>query len=179
MDDSKIVEMYFSRDEKAIEETSAKYGRLCYYIAYNVLSSREDSEECVNDAYLHAWNSIPPTRPTSLGAYLSRITRNAAIDKYKAQRAKKRGENDEPLAFEELEGCISEADEIGEELILRECINSFLQNLTPKHRIIFVQRYFYMSKIKEIAENNQISEATVRVILLRLRQRFKAHIEKY
>ena len=179
MDDSKIVEMYFFRDEKAIEETSAKYGRLCYFIAYNILKNESDSDECVNDTYLRLWNSIPPNKPENLGAYSAKITRNISLDRYREALAQKRGAM-EPLPTEELEWCLSENDTSPEsELIMKECINSFLGSLDKEKRIVFVQRYFYMCEIKEIAKKNGLSESNTKVILSRLRQKFKNHLIEY
>lgn len=179
MDDSKIVEMYFSRNEKAIEETSAKYGRLCYFIAYNILKNESDSDECVNDTYLRLWNSIPPNKPENLGAYTAKITRNISLDRYRQNLAQKRGASD-PLPTEELEWCLTEGSPSPEnELIMKECINSFLGGLDKEKRIVFIQRYFYMCEVKEIAKNNGISEANTKVILSRLRQKFKDHLIEY
>ncbi|MBR2943933.1 MAG: sigma-70 family RNA polymerase sigma factor [Clostridia bacterium] len=180
MDDSKIIELYFSRDEKAIEHTSDKYGRLCYYVAYNILKSQEDSEECVNDTYIRLWETIPPTVPQSLGAYSAKITRNLSLDKCKEKGAQKRGENDAPPSYEELEACLPSKDgEPVDELILKECINTFLASLDKEKRVIFIQRYFYMCEIKEIAKKNFLTEANVKVTLSRLREKFKKHLERY
>ncbi len=180
MDDSRIVELFFSRDEKAIEATSDKYGRLCHFIAYNILHSEEDTEECVNDTYLKLWNSIPPTRPENLGAYTARITRNLSLDRYREMVAQKRGSYAESLPTEELEWCISESTPSPEEeMIMKECINTFLASLDKSKRIVFIQRYFYMCEIKEIAKKNALSESNVKAILSRLRVKFRKHLERY
>ena len=179
MDDKKIVELYFKRDEAAIKEPSDKYGRLCLYIAKNILENDLDAEECVNDAYLRTWQSIPPANPTSLGAYISKITRNLAIDKYNSERAQKRNSSRD-VAFEELEAIISDEDSsIDDDIIMKECINSFLYSLDKQKRIVFVQRYFYMCTLEEIAKSNGINMISLKVMLYRLREKFKRHLSKY
>lgn len=179
MDDRKIVEMFFSRDEQAIEESQKQYGKLCHYIANNILNSPLDAQECVNDTLLRAWNSIPPNEPDRLGAYLSKIARNVAIDRYNAQKSDKRAANDGAIALSELEGILPDSDSIIDTVILKECINSFLRSLTKGKRGIFIQRYFYNAPIKEIATIHQMSESNIKVILLRLRHAFEKHIKKY
>ena len=179
MDDKRIIELYFRRDENAIKETSDKYGRLCLYIAKNVLENELDAEECVNDAYLRAWQSIPPTVPKSLGAYLSNITRNLAIDKYHEAKAKKRNSSGD-VAFCELEAVLcDESESPDDEVIMRECINSFLYSLDKQKRIIFVQRYFYMCSLEEIAKENGINMMNLKVMLYRLREKLKKHLKHY
>lgn len=179
MDDKKIIELYFKRDEAAIKETSDKYGRLCFYIAKNILESEGDAEECVNDAYLRAWHSIPPTNPTSLGAYVSKITRNLAIDKYNMEKAKKRNSSGD-VCFDELEAVLSDKDSsVEDEIIMKECINSFLYSLDKQKRVVFVQRYFYMCALEEIAKENGIKMINLKVMLYRLREKFKRHLVKY
>lgn len=180
VDDERIIELYFKRDEAAIKETSDKYGRLCYFVANNILSCHEDSEECVNDTYARAWSSIPPNKPEKLGAYLAKITRNLALDRINEQNAKKRKAQSDAVSLEELEAIISDEGETPEdEIIMKECINSFLYSLDKEKRIVFVQRYFYMSSIEDIAKNNSLKENNVRVMLLRLRQKFKKHLSEY
>ena len=175
MDDSRIIELFFCRDESAIDETRKKYGNYCYKIAYNILSSPEDSEECVSDTYLRAWNSIPPTRPERLQSFLGTITRNLALDRYDRIKAQKR--TGAALIFEELSECLPdrESDETGD---LKDAINSFLASL-PKHtRIIFMRRYWYLSPISEIARDMGMTEGSIKVLLHRTRKKFKAHLEK-
>ncbi|MBO5338955.1 MAG: sigma-70 family RNA polymerase sigma factor [Clostridia bacterium] len=179
MDDKRIVEMLFLRDEKALEEAQKQYGRLCHYVANNILNSPLDAQECVNDTLLRAWNSIPPNKPQKLGAYLVKIARNVAIDKYNQSKAIKRRGSENALVFEELEELITKDESIVDELTLKECINTFLRSLSKARRIIFVQRYFYHSSIKEIAKNNSLSESNVKVILSRLRDSFKNHLKKF
>lgn len=179
MNDKKIVEMFFSRDESALEESQKQYGKLCHYIANNILNSPLDAQECVNDTLLRAWNSIPPNKPERLGAYLAKIARNIAIDKYNASKTKKRSNGEANLVFEELEELITRDESFVDELALKECVNTFLRSLPKTRRIIFVQRYFYYSSIKEIAKNNSLSENNVKVTLVRLRAEFKKHLKKF
>ena len=179
MDDKKIIELYFKRDEEAIKETSDKYGRLCLYIAKNVLENELDAEECVNDAYLRAWQSIPPTVPKSLGAYLSKITRNLATDKYHSRKAEKRNSSGD-VAFLELEAVLCDESEApDDEVIMKDCINSFLYSLDKEKRIIFVQRYFYMCSLEEIAKENGIKMINLKVQLYRLREKLKKYLKLY
>lgn len=179
MDDSKIVNLFLERDEEALKEAEKQYGKLCHYIANNILNSPLDAQECVNDTLLRAWNSIPPAKPKRLGAYLSKIARNLAIDKYKAEKSQKRSKNKDALPLDELEGCLSGTDSLIDEAILKDLINSFLRSLTKEKRIVFVQRYFYNASISEIAKSNDLTENNVKVMLLRLRNVFSEYIKKY
>lgn len=180
MEDSKIVELYFDRSEKAIEETQTKYGRYCYSIAYNILFSNEDSEECVNDTYLRAWESMPPQKPSKLSSFLGRITRNLALDRYDYNHAKKRSHEFES-ALEEMKEAVPDnhsLDSILGEIALKDAINSFLASLPKKTRQIFMRRYWYLSPTSEIAKDFLMSESSIRVTLSRTRAKFKAHLEK-
>ena len=179
MDEKGIVRLFLSRDENALVEAEKQYGKLCHYIANNILNSPLDAQECVNDTLLRAWNSIPPAKPKNLGAYLSKIARNLAIDRYNAEKSQKRGANLEPLSLEELDGCLSDGASFVDEAILKECINSFLRSLSKEKRIVFVQRYFYNAKVGDIAKNNGLTENNVKVKLLRLRKAFEEHVKKY
>ena len=180
MDDKKIVELFLSRDEQAIKEAQDKYGKYCRYIANNILNSDEDSEECVNDTLLRAWNSIPPAQPENLKLYLGKITRNLSLDLYAKGRAKKRSEATR-VAFDELSECIPDSSsdtQMVEELGLKKSLNEFLSSLDSEKRIIFMQRYWYLSSVKDIAANRGLSQANVKIILLRLRAKFKKFLEK-
>ena len=178
MDDRTLIELYNQRNESAISETQIKYGRYCFSIAYAILNSNEDSEECVNDTYLKVWNSIPPHAPTVFSAFIGKITRNTAIDRYTALRAKKRNACVE-LALDELSECIPDPSEcaVSDELMLKNAINSFLESLPMRERVIFMRRYWYASSVREISEKLSISESNVKVILMRTRERFKKHLE--
>ena len=180
MEDGRIVELYWERDEQAIAETQTRYGKYCHRIAYNVLHSDEDAEECVNDTYVRAWNSMPPQRPSRLAAFLGRITRNLALDRYLFDRAQKRARSTE-LILDELEECIPDpvtAPPLAEEIALRDAINAFLASLPQKNRMVFLRRYWYLSPIKEIAADYGMTESNVKVMLHRTRQSFKAYLEK-
>ncbi len=181
MEDSKIVEMYLNRDENAIGETKQKYGRYCRYIAYNILNSSLDSEECENDTYLATWNSIPPSKPKSLRAYVGKIVRNIAINRYNANKAKKRNDNIE-IALEELSEAIPDVSTDGraitDELTLKYALNAFVGSLKQETREIFVRRYWYLSSIKEISLDYGISESKVKVTLLRTREKLREFLGK-
>ena len=180
MDDQQIVQYYFDRDEQAIALSAQKYGALCHRVAMNILDSREDSEECVNDTYLQAWNAIPPERPTLLGAYLCRITRNLAINRYRADRRDKRGGGQAVLAIEELSECLADAEStsVCDEIALRDAVNGFLRRLPEPARTVFVQRYWYVRPVADIAAEQGMSVSRVKMILHRTRDRLREHLIK-
>ncbi len=181
MDDERIIELYFARSEEAIEYTDAKYGHYCKTIAYNVLGSFEDMDECVNDTYIKVWNSIPPTRPRNLKAFLGKITRNISLNIIKARTAQKRWGNQYSVTYEELANvCQSEhnVDEQIDELVLKDSINRFLSQLPKESRQIFVARYFYFESITQISKNLGITESKVKMSLLRVRNSLKKHLER-
>lgn len=173
MDDKTVVQMYWDRDENAITLTSEKYGAYCLSIARNILSNHEDAEECVSDAYLNTWNSIPTNRPKVLSTYLGKIVRNLSFNLYKKNRAKKRGEGQIELVLEELSEVVADSktveDEWDEKQLLRY-IDAFLENLKDKDRKIFVCRYWYSYDVKDIAKRFGMAENTVSVKLKRLRK---------
>lgn len=180
MEDKRIVDLYFERSEAAISETHKKYGKYCHCIAYNILNSKLDAEECVNDTYLRAWESIPPTRPQLFKSFLGKITRNLAFDRYDRDHTLKRGGNVE-LALEEIGECIPSFDdgrEMSDDIALKDAINSFLEALPTQTRIVFLRRYWYLSSISRIAKDLGLSESNVKVILMRTRGKFKEHLEK-
>ena len=181
MDDNKIVELYWERREEAIKETALKYGRLCTHIAKNILLSCEDSEECVNDTYLRAWNSIPPNRPSVLKTFLGKITRNLSLDRYELLNAKKRNGGQMSLIFDEIQECIPSLDStenIVEEIALTDILNRFLSSLSLEQRKIFMRRYWYLSPIKEIATEYGMSESKIKMSLFRSRNELKKLLEK-
>jgi len=178
MEDEKIVMLYWNRNEAAIRETEMKYGKYCYTVAYNILRSHEDSEECVNDTWMGAWNAIPPEKPTKLRGFLARITRNIAIDRYRYDSAQKRGAEVES-AIDEYWECIPNGDSsIDDELALGQAINAFLESLDTRTRIIFMRRYWYSMSVTDIAFSMRLSESHVSVILHRTRNKFKAYLTK-
>lgn len=179
MEDKRIVELFFERSEKAIEESEKKYGRYCHSVALSILASKEDAEEIVNDTYLRAWNSIPPQKPIKLGAFLSRIARNLALDRYDARR-RDRENLDMERTLEELAECLPDTsrNSMSDEVALRQAVNSFLASLDEKTRIIFMRRYWYMMPVKDVARLSRESESNVKTILFRARNRFKEHLRK-
>jgi len=181
MDDNKIIELFMDRSEQAISEASKKYGKYCHYIAYSILHNDEDSEECVNDAYLRAWNSIPPQHPNSLKTFLGKITRNLSLNKWEMLSAEKRGAGQASLILDELSECIpseENAERTAENMIIRDALDRFLDALPAGTRKIFVRRYFYMSSVKEIAHEYGLSESKVTVTLFRTRKKLKTALEK-
>ena len=178
MEDEKIVMLYWERNEDAIFETEQKYGKYCYTIAHNILHSHEDSEECVNDTWRGAWESIPPEKPSRLQSFLARITRNIAIDRLRYDGAQKRGAEVES-SIDEYWECIPNGDAtIDDELLLKRAINGFLATLEPRTRVIFMRRYWYSMSVKDIADGMRLSETHVSVILHRTRRKFKDHLTK-
>ncbi len=178
MDDEKIIELFFDRNELALGETEKKYGRYCFAISFRILNSNEDSEECVNDTWLSAWNAIPPKRPDSLRGFLGRICRNISLDRLDFLKAEKRNGN-VTEAFEELEAFLSGSEEdIEQEMFMREAVNRFLESLDRKTRIIFMQRYWYFCSVAEIAEGMGITENNVRVTLHRTKLKMRSFFEK-
>lgn len=195
MEDTKIIDLYWSRSEKAISETSEKYGGYLYAISYRILQDDGDSEECVNDTYLKAWGTIPPERPKALRFFLGKITRNLSLDCYRTKRREKRGGGQVEASFEELQECFSSVrsaeksvkqslqtewnpESIVDKLTLKECLSRFLGELSQESLIIFLQRYWYFLSIKEIAEGLQMGESKVKMSLLRTREALKTFLEK-
>lgn len=181
MDDSEIVALFFARSEAAIAETTKKYGKYCHSIAFHILHNDEDAEECVNDTYLNAWNSIPPHRPSCLRTFLGRLVRNLSLNKYKQLTAKKRGEGQLPMIIEELYECIPAnnlTENIPETLVLTDVFNRFLGSLPETQRRIFMRRYWYFGSIKEIAKEYSMSEGSVKMSLLRARNGLKELLQK-
>lgn len=180
MEDGQIIELYWSRDQRAIRETDGKYGKLLHSVAWNLLQSREDSEECVNDTYLRAWNAIPPARPGAFRAWLARITRNLSLDLWKRRGAERRGGGAE-LLLGELEDCLpapggpERAVEDGE---LAETLNAFLRGLSREGRAMFLRRYWYGQGVAEIARALGCGEGKVKSSLFRSRKALREFLEK-
>lgn len=179
MEDHDIVTLYWERSETAIQETDQKYGKYCYAIAYNILYSHEDAEECVNDTYVKAWDTMPPERPVRLSAYLGTITRNIALNRYAHDHAGKRNTHLTEV-YDEAAAAVPDTDmeDLADELALREVINTFVAALPRETRVIFVRRYWYFSTVKDIAKDYGLPEGTVKSILSRTRKRFREHLEK-
>lgn len=181
MEDNYIVEMYWQRSEAAIEHTQNKYGAYCKSIAYGILNSEEDSEECVNDAYVRLWNCIPPSRPESLKAFLARTVRNIALGRCEKMKAQKRNGEVYALALEELEECMpscESTENAADAAMLTQLLNAFLAELKPEARRIFMLRYWYLASIKEISAKLNIGESKVKMSLQRSRKSLKIYLEK-
>ena len=160
IDDEKIIDLFFERSEQAIRELDIKYGKICHNLSYNIVNSRRDAEECVNDAYLGAWNAIPPTRPVPLLSYIVKIVRNVSLKIYYRKEAAKRNST-YTVAMQEIEACIADRKTVEDEVEARELariIESFLDTLTTKERIIFMRRYAYIDTYADIAKRMGISE---------------------
>lgn len=176
-----IIALYQSRDENAVRMTAETMGKYCYSIAFNVLNSREDAEECVNDTYLAVWNSIPPAEPVSLKSFVSSITRNLALNRYKEQHRDKRGGGQVPLALEELSEVVSDTEDVTanyERKELLEHISAFLRKCSPRDRGLFLDRYIRLEPTPVLAKQYGVKEAQVLLILSRIRKKLKAHLEK-
>ena len=176
MDDAQIIDLYWARSELAISETSKKYGTYCFSIAKRILSSEEDAKESVNDTWLAAWNTMPPHRPSILSAFLGKITRRISIDRWRKNTAGKRGGGQVESALDELEDCISESGEPDREvdrIVLTDILNRFLSGLSKDARIIFLQRYWYLLSIRDLAANQGVSESKVKTSLMRSRKKLK------
>ena len=179
MEDNKIVELFWKRDEGAISAVKEKYGRLFLKIAENILGSASDAEECVSDGLFRLWNEIPPNRPEKLGAFGAKVVRNLSLDTLRRENALRRGGGMTAECLEELDGCLPLADgDIAETVALKDSLNSFLAGLSPEARKIFLKRYWYMSSISEIASEMGLGESKVKMSLLRSRNALKTHLER-
>lgn len=172
MDDAKIVQLYWDRNEQAIPVTADKYGSYCSSIAKNILGNKEDAEECVNDTYMSAWNSMPPHRPSILSVFLGKIVRNLSFNRYKYNTAGKRGGGELPMVLEELSDLVSGKDDVEQAFDQKEltkAIDTFLDSLSPEKRSIFISRYWYTDSVSEIAVRYGMKEGAVSITLNRLR----------
>lgn len=181
MEDECIVELYWTRSENAISETSTKYGKYCYTVAYHILSSAEDAEESVNDTYLDAWNSMPPHRPAILSTFLGKITRRIAIDRWRGRDAKKRGGGEVVLTLEELAECVSSKYDVEREIEEQELIgalNTFLGKLSKDERDVFICRYFFLMPLSDICNKFQFGSSKVKSMLSRTRNKLRNYLMK-
>ena len=180
MDDSKIIELFFERSEQAVIELSNKYGAICSKVADNILNNRLDSEECVNDAYLGVWNTIPPQRPNPLLSYVCRIVRNLALKKYHENTAQKRNSYYD-VALDEIADCIPASFSVEDEIMAKEVagvIDGFLETLDQQSRIMFIRRYWHADSIEEIAALLHKSKHYISVRLSRTRKALRQHLKK-
>ena len=179
MEDTQIIELYFARDEQALTRSSEKYGGLCMSIAQRILNSRPDSEECVNDTWMSAWNSMPDKRPERLSPFLARITRNFALTKIVRRTAKKRGGGEAELALEELDACLSSGYDLEKEIEDRElsrAIDAFIGQLPEQEQLVFVSRYWFVATEREIAEKLGLSRSGVSAMLKRTRSKLRTYL---
>ena len=174
MNDDDIIALYNKRSEQAISETAVKYGAICHSVAFGILHSDEDAEECVNDVYLAVWDTIPPEHPTSFRAFISKITRNRAVSRLRRATAERRGGTQYELLLGELSECIpAGGGDMTDNLALSQAMNGFLSSLDPTMRMVFMRRYWYMKSIKQIARDYKLTEVNVRVLLHRARGKLK------
>lgn len=181
MDDANIVRLFWDRDERAISATADKYGSYCTSIAKNILGNNEDAEECVNDTYLNAWNSMPPHRPRVLSTFLGKITRNLSFDRYKHNTAKKRGGGETTAVLDELLEIVSDTDSVEQEISRKElvkAIDTFLGTLPADKRGIFICRYWYFDSISAIASDFGMTENNVSVNLNRIRLKLHNYLSE-
>lgn len=177
MDDWEIIELYFERDEQAIKETDAKYGKLCNSIAYNILNNHEDSEECVNDTYVGMWNAIPPTRPGNFMAFVCKITRNLSLKRLEFMKREKRSAN-VLLSLDELADILPDeryATDIRDEDV-GKLISSFLRGQKDDARKVFVRKYYFFDSIEEIARRYSFTESKVKNMLFYTRKKLKNYL---
>ena len=179
MQDASIVQLYWDRDQQALTETATKYGKYCTSIARNILSNQEDAEECVNDTYMNAWNSMPPHRPGMLSTFLGKITRNLSFNRYKHNHAAKRGGSEIAVVLDELEECVSGTGNVEQEIEYKELvksIDSFLDSLSTEKRNMFVCRYWYTDSVSDIARQFNMRENAVSMTLSRLRLKLRNYL---
>ena len=176
--DEKIIELFFERSEQGIRELDIKYGKVCHKLSYNIVSNRQDAEECVNDAYLGAWNAIPPAKPDPLLTYICKIVRNISLKIYYRKEAANRSSH-YTIAMEEIEACIADPNTVEAEIEARELariIEAFLDTLTFENRVIFMRRYWFADSYKSIAELVGLSEKNISVRLTRIREKMKQYL---
>lgn len=180
MEDKKIIDLYWTRDEAAIRETSLKYGGLCSYIAGNILTSREDCEECVDDTYLAVWNAIPDKKPNSFSAFIGKIARNLALKKYEYITAAKRNPQ-VVVSLEELGDCVSGGNSVeseAENRRIESVIDDFLWQQSEEKRNIFIRRYWYFEPIESICERTGFGRSKVKSMLFEMRRKLREHLER-
>ena len=181
MEDKEIVRLYWDRNERAIKESSVKFGRYCFQIAYNILANNEDADESVNDTWLKTWECIPPHFPEVLAAFVGKITRRISLNKWYYKNRKKRGGGQVRLVLEELEECIAADNEVEksvEHKELLQLINTFLETLPETERDLFVCRYWFLASIQELSERFSFSESKTKSMLFRTREKLRNCLKK-
>lgn len=177
-DDETIVAMLFARSGQGIRELDKKYGKLCRALSYRIVGNRQDAEECVNDAYLGAWNAIPPARPDPLRSYILRIVRDLSLKACEKNEAAKRSSR-HTVALEELETCLADRETVEDTVEARDLariIEGFLDTLSCEDRVIFMRRYWFSDSYRDIAERVGLSEKNVSVRLTRIRKKLKRYL---
>lgn len=180
-DDGEIITLFFERNEKALSAVSRKYGGYCGAVARSILKDPQDAEECLNDTWLKAWESIPPARPRNLGGFLAKIAKNISLNRYEHLHADKRGGSEVPLVLDELSECVADKNDVEkafEQKVLTNAINDFLRTLPRDKRDVFVLRYWYCLSVAEIADKTGLSRGSVSVSLTRTRRKLAAHLKK-
>lgn len=181
MDDERIVDLFFERDEYALFAVAQKYGRYCYTIAFNILHNKEDADESVNDTYMSAWKRIPPHRPMILSTFLGKITRRISFNKWRYSTREKRGGGELQLALDELSEVLSSSENVEKDFEkheLSKSIGEFLFALPKTERDVFISRYWFVADIKEISQKFEFSESKTKSMLLRTREKLKKHLIK-
>lgn len=181
MRDTEILDLYWAREERAISETQLSYGSYCYSIAWHILYDREDSDECVNDTWLRAWNAIPPKRPNRLAMFLGTITRNLSLDRWKEKHTMKRGNGEMMLALDELAECVPDMRSTEEEVEaaeLERMMNDFLHTLPERECNVFLRRYWFVEEYGEIAKRYGMKLNTVKTSLFRTRGKLREYLER-
>ena len=178
MEDAGIIELFFERSEQGIRELDIKYGKACRKLSYNIVNDRQDAEECVNDAYLGAWNAIPPVKPDPLLTYICKIVRNISLNLYHRKEAAKRSSH-YTIAMEEIEACIASTNAVEAEIEaveLAHIIERFLDTLTVENRVLFMRRYWFSDSCRDIAGFMGLTEKNVSVRLTRIREKLRQYL---
>ena len=181
MEDTAIIDLYWQRSDQAISETDRKYGRYCHRIAYNVCADDRDAEECVNDTWLRAWNRMPTERPSLLSVFLGAITRNLALDRWRAKHSLKRGGGEIPLALDELNDSVRgsvDPEKLIEAKELEQAIDRFVNDLPETEQLIFLSRYWFLAPVAEIAEKAGCTQSKVKTTLFRLRKKLRIYLQE-
>lgn len=180
MDDSSIIDLYWARNEQAIQETDRSYGSLCRGLSHRILKNQEDADECVNDSYLRLWQRLPPERPDSLGSFLTRIVRNLSLDRLRQNDSLKRGGSAITVSLDELEQ-VTGRNDVESGVMAAElgaAVDRFLRTQSQEARNIFLRRYYFFDTRTEISDRYEISAAQVSVVLSRTRKRLRAYLKE-
>ncbi len=181
MDDTKIVELYWNRDEDAIAQTRDKYSNYCFSISHSILRNQQDCEECLSDTWLAIWNAIPPHHPLNLATFIGKICRRISLNKWRAMSADKRGGGEVPLSLDELEECIPDERSLRDTLedkLIAESIDEYLSTLSETQRKVFVCRYWYFDSIEDISARFHFTQSKTKMMLKRTRDGLRDHLVK-